>query len=145
MSFVTRVVPRSLVMQCPCGCGDVFSVNLDPRVGPAWLVYQTSLGLTVYPSIWRESGCRSHFIVWNSRVIFMGAAGEWFAAEASADLQRKVLRALGLEESKHFTDLARDINEVPWDVLMACRSLAAARLLREGQPGVFAMTHLTEP
>ena len=31
---------RQLVMCCPDGCGEILSINLDPRSGPAWRLYK---------------------------------------------------------------------------------------------------------
>ena len=57
--LVHRGRARSLVMACPDGCGERLTVNLDPEAGPAWRAYQTPRGLTLYPSVWRESGCKT--------------------------------------------------------------------------------------
>jgi len=43
-------------------------VNLDARMGKAWRLRESSRGLTLMPSVWRTSGCRSHFVLWNSTV-----------------------------------------------------------------------------
>lgn len=59
---------RAAVLQCPCGCGDTISVNLDPAVGPAWSWRVREEGLTLMPSVWRTGGCRSHFVLWENRV-----------------------------------------------------------------------------
>src|SRR5690349_12185968 len=66
--LVERGKPRLLIIRCPCGCGDDLLVNLDRRAGKAWYVYRNSKGLTLYPSYWRDDGCGSHFIVWDSHI-----------------------------------------------------------------------------
>jgi hypothetical protein len=65
LALVTRGVPRSVVILCPDGCGERLTVNLDARSGPAWRLYNKVGKLTLFPSVWRESGCEAHFILWN--------------------------------------------------------------------------------
>ena len=56
--------PKSLKFLCPCGCGETISVNLMPGNEKAWhLDYEPKLGLSLWPSVWLTSGCRSHFIL----------------------------------------------------------------------------------
>ena len=59
---------RGVVFHCPCGCGETIAINLDTGTGPAWCIRFDSEGLTLLPSVWRPTGCRSHFIIWKGRV-----------------------------------------------------------------------------
>jgi len=47
---------------CPCGCGNLIELNLLPEGRPCW---QTRMhwdsSISLYPSIWRKAGCKSHF------------------------------------------------------------------------------------
>lgn len=55
---------KSLKFLCPCGCGEIISVNLMPETGKAWrLTFEPKLGLSLWPSVWLTAGCRSHFIL----------------------------------------------------------------------------------
>lgn len=55
---------KSLKFLCPCGCGKIISVNLMPEAGKAWRVaFEPKLGLSLWPSVWLTTGCRSHFIL----------------------------------------------------------------------------------
>lgn len=65
---VERGLLRWVVFQCPCGCGELVTINLDKRVGPSWRLTRKKDSVSLNPSVWRESGCRSHFILWNNRV-----------------------------------------------------------------------------
>ena len=65
--LVSRGHDRLLVMRCPCACGDDIIVNLDREAGPAWVLYQRRRGTSLYPSVWRDTGCGSHFVVWEDR------------------------------------------------------------------------------
>lgn len=68
--IVERGMPRVAMFPCPCGCGDVITLNLDRRVGPAWRLFRHKNEVSLRPSIWREDGCQSHFIVWRNRVLY---------------------------------------------------------------------------
>ncbi len=59
-------------MACPDGCGDTLVINLDDRAGKAWLLDERRGKLSLYPSVWREDGCRSHFILWSDYLIWIG-------------------------------------------------------------------------
>ena len=57
-------------MMCPCGCGEVIQLNLVAGTRPVWAVERDSDtgAVTLRPSIWRTSGCRSHFLLRGGRV-----------------------------------------------------------------------------
>lgn len=120
-SLVERGVPRLLLICCPCRCGDTLIINLDARSGPAWRMYRRGSKITLFPSYWRDSGCKSHFILWNNRIHWCNWDDEWLWTESSV-LEEKVLREL-TEEYRDYTELAELLGEIPWDVLKACRSL----------------------
>lgn len=129
--------PRWLVMTCPCGCGDEIRVNLDHRSGPAWRIYTSPQGrLSVYPSVWRDSGCGSHFIIWSDRLYLFGrypddAESQWISAQRR-ELLPMVRDRLG-GEPVHFVELADEMGQVPWDVLDALRGLARLGEVQEGR------------
>lgn len=69
--LVERGVPRSLVMRCPDGCGETLTINLDRRAGKTWrLNTEKNATLSLYPSVWKADGCRSHFVVRHSGIIW---------------------------------------------------------------------------
>lgn len=129
--------PRWLVMSCPCGCGEEIRVNLDRRSGPAWRIYNSPQGsFSVYPSVWRDSGCGSHFIIWNNRPYMFGRYSEeddrdWIS-EQHAALLPLVRTRLG-DKSVYFVELADAMGQVPWDILDALRALARLGEVREGR------------
>ena len=57
--IVERARPRLLVLMCPCGCGEIFATNLDGQAGKAWRLYRKGGSITVFPSVWRDSGLRA--------------------------------------------------------------------------------------
>ncbi len=63
---------RSVVFACPSDCGDLIVLNLDPAAGHAWRVKVSDGHVSLLPSVWRDSGCGSHFILWESEVWWCG-------------------------------------------------------------------------
>lgn len=62
---------RWLHMRCPCGCREVISVNLMVSHRPCWSVTWHSDGtLSVFPSLDKAVGCKSHFFIQRSRVVW---------------------------------------------------------------------------
>src|SRR6185503_6541780 len=66
--IVDRHGPRNVVFQCPCGCGEILSINVDAGAGRAWKMRRDETSISLMPSVWRAGGCGSHFIVWRSRL-----------------------------------------------------------------------------
>jgi hypothetical protein len=129
---VERGRPRALVFKCPCGCGDIVTINLDRRSGKAWVHYSLKgRGLSLYPSVWRDSGCESHFVLWNNYICWFD--GDWLNdREEVSQLAQRVIRALPTDTFIHFYDLSAKLHEVPWDVLQACRLLVSDGNASEG-------------
>jgi hypothetical protein len=62
---------------CPCGCGEVIHLNLLEDATPSWtLRHHRDGSVTVLPSVWRTKGCRSHFFIRNSRIVWCRFEGE---------------------------------------------------------------------
>lgn len=125
---VTRGVPRSIVIQCPDGCGDVITVNVDRRSGPAWRFFERPATLTIYPSIWRDSGCRAHFIVWKNAILWCDRDDvdppQWDDPQLVGAVERTLPHPA--QPHRHFEDIAIELDAVPWEVLWACRFLERA-------------------
>jgi len=130
---VIRTRPRSLLIRCPDGCGDTLVINLDPRAGKAWSLTVRDERCTLYPSVWREDGCRSHFIVWRDHIVWCGRF-EYGNEEPSYDgrLETKVIAALDEATYRSGSDIAIDIEEIPWDVLRVLRRLVRGGTAEEG-------------
>lgn len=63
--------PDSLLFKCPCGCDEDIFLNLLTDMRPVWAFNVNSEGLiTISPSIWRHVGCRSHFFIRKSVVVW---------------------------------------------------------------------------
>jgi hypothetical protein len=143
-ALVVRTRPRLFVLSCPCGCGEVLPINLDERAGPAWRLYRSSRGTSLYPSVVRETGCQSHFIIWRDEIWLFGRndEGDDSLRESNEPLREAVLAALKRDELVPFVTLADALDTVPWDVLTVARRLVREGLVREGrgkQRGRFAL------
>lgn len=74
--IIDRNGPRSVLFQCPCGCGDTLVINVDRALKRSWRLRHNHRGVSLMPSVWRTTGCRSHFVLWENRVWWCGL-GEW--------------------------------------------------------------------
>ncbi len=72
LCLVRRGGLRTLKMKCPDKCGDIITVNLDPKVGKSWRVLIKNDALSVSPSVWRMNACGAHFSIRNSKVYLFG-------------------------------------------------------------------------
>jgi hypothetical protein len=131
--LVHRGRPRSLVIACPDGCGEVLAVNLDPRSGKAWRIYRKGSAISLSPSVWRDGGCESHFIVWRGQIIW-GSRFEYDNQELAYDqaLETEVLEALSAVQFRSPQEIADQLNEIPWDVMEAARNLVSRGLAEYG-------------
>lgn len=144
--LIERGRPRWLLLACPCGCGEEIPINLDPKAGKAWRLYRDSRhGLSLYPSVWRDSHCGSHFIIWRSTILLFRHDYDEVASptrqEEIGALSAVVFERLPPFGFVSYLPIADALNEIPWDVLDACRALVRAGRAREGsgnQRGTFA-------
>lgn len=71
----TTKTQQYAIFQCPCGCGRVVELNLNPKSSPLWSVKWNVMGTVSFtPSIWRKSGCRSHFFFKHGQIIWCDPA-----------------------------------------------------------------------
>lgn len=126
---VRRGLDRSLTMVCPDGCGETLTINLDHRAGPAWRLYIEDGKVSLYPSVWRHTGCKSHFIVWRSRIYWCDWNEEFLPT--SADFEERVLAALD-DRLRPYATVADQLAAVPWAVLSACHHMQARGLVQSG-------------
>nr|WP_291162796.1 DUF6527 family protein [Hyphomicrobium sp.] len=60
-------------MRCPCGCGATIELMILPGANPRWSIQVDEVGRpTLQPSVWRQTGCRSHFWVRRGRIQWCG-------------------------------------------------------------------------
>ena len=137
--LVHRGVARSMAIACPDGCGEQLTINLDSRAGPSWRHYVEDGKVTLYPSVWRDTGCKSHFIVWRSKIYWC----DW-----DDPLDGPVEEVI-VQTQAHLTDvfipyvnIADGLDQVPWAVLSACWVLVCRGIAEAGrgkQQGMFKL------
>lgn len=67
-----QAAPRWTMFHCPCGCGDVITLSLQETHDPRWSLEFTDSGRTSFhPSVWKTTGCRSHFWIKDGRVLWV--------------------------------------------------------------------------
>lgn len=135
--LVLRGTPRGIVMSCPDGCGEHVIVNLDRQGGPAWRRYTSGGKLSIYPSVWRDSGCRAHFIIVRDRIYWCGADGVGVAVQVDESLVSTVLKHLNHVTPEHYEAIAASLGAIPWEVVWACAALQRAGLASEPKRGYF--------
>jgi Family of unknown function (DUF6527) len=144
--LIERGTPRWLLLACPCGCGAELPINLDGRAGKAWRLYKHGgSGLSIFPSVWRDTDGGSHFIIWRGTIHLFGeddydyrSPREMAESVALSELVRARIPRTGFIS---YVKVADSIEEDPWDVLDALRYLARIGFLREGvgkQRGTFS-------
>jgi hypothetical protein len=143
--LLIRGVPRALVMTCPDGCGETLTVNLDSRVGPAWRRFERHGQVTVYPSVWRDNGCRAHFIVWKDHILWCGPTDEYSVNAPDERLLVEVYASLSQTAYEHYESLADRLDTIPWEVLWACRTLVRRGSAQQGEAGMFRATAYPSP
>jgi hypothetical protein len=58
-------------LRCPCGCGQRLEMMLLKGVKPRWdITIDKHRRVTLHPSVWLRTGCRSHFWLRNGKVIW---------------------------------------------------------------------------
>lgn len=127
-SMVVRGRPRSIVMSCPDGYGETLVINIDVRAGKAWRYDMRGGGLTLFPSVWREGGCRSHFIVWRGHILWCDRFEDGNREPLyDASLEATVLDAMDRATPRSVAEMADAIDELVWDV-----NRVAGRLVQHG-------------
>ena len=62
--------PWAAVFGCPSGCGARIELNLRAEVSPFWrVVCHADNTISIWPSIHRKVGCRSHFWIERGYVV----------------------------------------------------------------------------
>lgn len=56
-------------LKCPCGCGETLHLRFFGVRHPHWkLRTDTRRIATLTPSVWRQTGCRSHFVLRDGKI-----------------------------------------------------------------------------
>lgn len=129
-ALVHRGVMRSLVMLCPDGCGEQLTINLDARAGKAWRVYAKDGVVSLFPSVWRATGCKSHFILWRSRIYWCDWGDE---LEAPMEEVVEQVKSRLTDRFESYVEVADSLQLVPWAALSACHRLCRMGFAEAGR------------
>ena len=68
--------PKWALFRCPCKCGSVVTLSLQPVHNPSWVIIKAASGKpTLHPSVWRDKGCLSHFWIREGIVFWCADTG----------------------------------------------------------------------
>jgi len=130
-AMVVRARPRSVIMACPDGCGETLVINLDSRADKAWRLDMRGEGLTLFPSVWREGGCESHFIVWRGHILWCDRFERGNREPTyNPEIEAAVLGAMDEVQPRSAVELADAIDELVWDVNRVAGRLVGRGLAR---------------
>lgn len=133
VALVERGRPRHIVVRCPCGCGDDISLNVDPQAGPSWRLIRRGERVSLSPSVWRETGCESHFFVWRDEVDWLDWA-QWIPQDPFDDaLVDRVARVLDPAELRSIHEIAFDADVSLSQAYRACQQLVSLERAEEGE------------
>ena len=89
-------LPWSAALVCPCGCGATIQLSLVAGDTPSWQATRHFSGsVSLHPSIWRQTGCRSHFFLRRGRVVWSRSLTFELPHRHCGDPRRGAARALG--------------------------------------------------
>lgn len=68
--------PKWVLFRCPCGCNSVVTLSLQQAHWPHWTLKKSQSNRPIlYPSVWRDVGCMSHFWIQDGRVYWCHDTG----------------------------------------------------------------------
>ena len=68
--------PKWALFLCPCGCDTVITLSLQTAHRPHWTVRASKdQRASMRPSVWRDTGCLSHFWIVDGRVYWCSDTG----------------------------------------------------------------------
>jgi hypothetical protein len=127
--LIERGYPRLIIMRCPCLCGEDIVVNVDPRAGKAWRFRQPGPRITIFPSVVRDTGCQSHFIVQRGAIWWTNDVWEYEDAEIDAGV---VIDLCAYNSFISAEEISEKLDVDPWSVFRLCRRLVSRGHLIEG-------------
>lgn len=76
IAVIYKNKPVWALFKCPCGCGYVITLPLQKPHNPKWRLYKSeSKRPTLYPSVWQNKGCHSHFWIEDGKLIWCKDTG----------------------------------------------------------------------
>jgi hypothetical protein len=82
--------PKWAMFLCPCGCRSVITLPLHTTKRPHWTHKKARGGRpSLQPSVWRDVGCLSHFVLQDGRVFWCADTGSAPNAKKLEGLSRE--------------------------------------------------------
>lgn len=76
IEIIYKNKPLWALFKCPCGCQYVITLPLQKTHGPSWTVTVSEMGRpTLFPSVWQNKGCFSHFWIEDGIVYWCNNTG----------------------------------------------------------------------
>ena len=60
----------SIAFICPCGCDELIQLNTLRNIRPCWRINKMN-PISIFPSINRTVGCKSHFFIRKGKIIWI--------------------------------------------------------------------------
>jgi hypothetical protein len=90
--------------------------------------------LSLYPSVWREDGCQSHFILWRDHILWCGRYEDDNEEPVyDPDLEAAVIRSLSVSRYRSSLEIAAELGEIPWEVSRVLRRFTRDGRAEEGK------------
>lgn len=68
--YIVGEYPWVLIFDCPCGCCEIIYLNLLEEENPFWTFLLEDNHISIFPSVWRTKGCKSHFFVNKCKIVW---------------------------------------------------------------------------
>lgn len=76
IKVVHKGIPYWALFRCPCGCNCIISLSLQKMHNPRWMASKSQSGRpTLYPSVWQNKDCCSHFWIEDGRIYWCSNTG----------------------------------------------------------------------
>ncbi len=76
IEVVHKNKPLWVLFKCPCGCQYVITLPLQKSHNPYWTITESKMGRPIlYPSVWQNKGCCSHFWIEDGKVYWCRNTG----------------------------------------------------------------------
>lgn len=93
IEVIYKEKPYWAIFKCPCGCSNIISLPLQKSHNPHWSVSPSKTGRpSVYPSVWQNKGCLSHFWIEEGKINWCKNTGiePWIAEPQYYDKPTKI-------------------------------------------------------
>lgn len=87
--------------------------------------------MSLYPSVWRDTGCLSHFILLRDQIYLFDKVEDWWDLSEMPSIDSNVLTLMKDKVTRTAIEISMALQEIPWDVIESCRRLTRQGKLKE--------------